>query len=65
MEVVIAHWEDMWEGKYANPRYRCSACKGKALWQSKQDLLGKWIDVQALTPFCPHCGAKMEGEHYV
>ena len=58
--IIHAHWEDMWGGKYANPRYVCSACNGKALWTQEQDALLTWHDVQALTPFCPHCGAEMD-----
>ena len=60
VEVVHAHWEDMWGGKYANPRYQCSACKEKALWKNEQDELLSWHEVQALTDYCPHCGAIMD-----
>lgn len=60
MEVIHAHWEDMWGGLYANPRYRCSACKGKALFKLEIDCLGSWKEVQALTDYCPHCGARMD-----
>lgn len=60
MDVKYAKWEDMFGGKYSNPRYRCSVCKGKALYDFERDLLGNWKEVQALTPFCPHCGIKME-----
>lgn len=58
--IIHAHWEDMYGGKYANPRYRCSACKEKALWKNVQDELLSWHEVQALTPYCPHCGAEMD-----
>ena len=61
VEVVHAHWEDVWGGKYANKKYRCSACRGKALYDTKQDSLGNWSAEQELTPICPHCGAKMDG----
>ena len=61
VEVVHGRWEDMWGGKYANPRYRCSVCKEKALYKSERDLLGNWKDVQALTPNCPYCMAKLDG----
>lgn len=60
VEVVHAHWEDMWGGKYANPRYVCSACKEKSLYRDERDVLGNWHQVQALTVFCPHCGAQMD-----
>ncbi len=55
-------WEDEYGGKYANPRYRCSVCKEKALYKMKLDHLGIWHEVQALTPSCPYCGAKMRKE---
>lgn len=61
VEVVHGRWEDMWDGKYANPRYRCSVCKEKANYKSVQDELLSWHDVQVLTPYCPYCGAKMDG----
>lgn len=61
VEVVHGRWEDMWDGKYANPRYRCSVCKEKALYKSVQDALLSWKDVQVLTPICPFCGAMLKG----
>ncbi len=61
VEVVHGRWEDMWGGKYANPRYRCSVCKEKANYKSVQDELLSWHDVQVLTPYCPYCMAKLEG----
>lgn len=61
VEVVHGRWEDMWGGKYANPRYRCSVCKEKALYKSVQDELLSWHDVQVLTPYCPYCMAKLDG----
>lgn len=60
-EVVHGRWEDMWDGKYANPRYRCSVCKEKANYKSVQDELLSWHDVQVLTPYCPYCLAKLDG----
>lgn len=60
--VVHAHWEDMYGGKYANPRYRCSACKEKALYRFKKNGLDQWEEVQSLTPKCSHCGAHMDEE---
>ena len=62
VEVVHGRWEDEHGGKYANPRYRCSACKERALYKFELDLLFNWKEVQALTPICPHCGAKMDGD---
>ena len=62
VEVVHGRWEDVWGGKYANKKYRCSVCRGKALYDTKQDSLGSWSAEQELTPICPHCGAKMDGD---
>lgn len=58
-EVVHGQWEDIYNGKYANPRYRCSICKEKALYKFELDDLHNYKEVQALTPNCSHCGAKM------
>ena len=62
--VPVAHgrWEDEHGGKYANPRYRCSICKERALYKFERDLLDNWKGVQALTNYCPNCGAKMDGD---
>lgn len=60
--VVHGRWEDEYGGEYVNPRYRCSVCKEKALFKFERDLLGHYREVQALTPNCPHCGAKMDLE---
>ena len=60
VEVVHGHWEDEYGGKYANPRYRCSVCKEKALFKFERDLLGNYKEVQALTPCCPYCMAKLD-----
>lgn len=60
--VVHAHWKDEYGGKYANPRYRCSACKEKALYKFELNELDQWKEVQALTQRCPNCGAHMDGE---
>ena len=62
VEVVHGRWEDMYGGKYANPRYRCSVCKEKALFKFERDVLDNWKEVQALTPNCPYCMAKLDGE---
>ena len=61
VEVVHGRWEDVWGGKYSNKKYRCSVCSGKALYDTKRDVLGNWSAEQKLTPICPYCGAKMEG----
>ena len=62
VEVVHASWIDEFGGKYANPKYICSNCTLKALYKKKLDVLGKWQTVQALTDYCPNCGAKMDGD---
>ena len=61
VEVVHGRWEDEHGGKYANPRYRCSVCKKRALYKFERDLLDNWKEVQALTPVCPYCMAKLDG----
>ena len=61
VEVVHGRWEDEYGGKYANPRYRCSVCKKRALYKFERDLLDNWKEVQALTPNCPYCMAKLDG----
>lgn len=60
--VVHAHWEDEYSGKYANPRYRCSACKAKSLYRFKKNGLDQWVEVQALEQRCHCCGAHMDEE---
>lgn len=62
VEVVHGRWEDEYGGAFSNPRYRCSVCKGRALYRHEQNCLGGWEDVQALTDYCPLCGAKMDGD---
>ena len=60
--VVHARWEDAYGGKYANPRYLCSACKARALYEFEKNSLGQWFEVQALTTRCYCCGAHMDEE---
>ena len=60
-EVVHGRWEDEYDGAFANPKYRCSVCKEKALYRHERDCLGGWHEVQALTPICPYCGAILDG----
>lgn len=62
VEVVHGRWVDEFDGKYANPKYICSHCTLKALYKKKLDVLGSWQTVQALTDYCPNCGAKMDGD---
>ena len=65
VEVVHGRWVDEFGGKYANPKYICSHCTLKALDKQKRDVLGNWQTVQALTDYCPNCGAKMAGDENV
>ena len=62
VEVVHGRWVDRYGGKYANPVYECSECKGKALYKIEIDVLGKEWVVQALSATCPNCGARMDGD---
>jgi hypothetical protein len=57
-------WIDRWKGKFANPTYECSICQKPALGRAKLSVLMSVEHVQHLSPFCPHCGAKMKGERY-
>ena len=59
IEPKTARWEDEYGGRYANPRYRCSACKAKALFHFEWDGLGHEQAVQDLSDHCHKCGAKM------
>ncbi len=58
---VEAEWVDAYGNKYANHRYQCSNCKNDALLKTEMDELLSPKTVQALTPYCPNCGAKMKG----
>lgn len=59
--VVHGAWEDAYGGEYDNPRYRCSVCKKESLFKWERSVLGNFIEVQALTPICPYCMAKLDG----
>ena len=54
-------WIDLYKGKYANPLYACSVCEKGTLLRVEGNELGQPQTVQALSPFCPNCGAKMKG----
>lgn len=60
--VVHARWEDKWGGLYSNPHYWCSECHGSALFTGHLNELSSEVWAQELTPYCPHCGAKMDKE---
>lgn len=59
--VRHGRWVDRYGNKYDNHLYECSECKGKARYRFVRDELGKEIAEQALDDYCPHCGAKMDG----
>ena len=61
-EVRHGYWKDRFENKYANHYYECSVCGGAALDGIKNNGLGNPESIQVLSDFCPHCGAKMDGE---
>ena len=54
-------WIDRYNGKYANSLYVCSVCDGRALLTTSLNELSTSTVKQILTPYCPHCGAKMKG----
>lgn len=60
-EVKHGYWEDLYKGKYDNPLYTCSECYCRALRKVEADCLGHEIIRQELSPYCPHCGATMDG----
>ena len=54
-------WIDQNNGKYSNPIYVCSQCRKGTLLRPHINELDNMEMVQALSPFCPNCGAKMKG----
>jgi predicted RNA-binding Zn-ribbon protein involved in translation (DUF1610 family) len=56
-------WKDRYENKYANHYYECSACGKPALDRTVYDELRNPRQEQVLSPYCPNCGAKMDGEN--
>ena len=57
----VGEWKDRYNGKYANSLYVCSICDGKSLLATHRNELLTPTVKQILTPYCPHCGAKMKG----
>jgi hypothetical protein len=54
-------WIDRFKGEFINPIYVCSLCgKGTLLKPHINELRNMEME-QALSPFCPNCGAKMKG----
>ena len=60
--AVYANWVDRYGGKFANPRYDCSACGQPALYAYSLDELRTEIFTQKLSERCPNCGAHMDEE---
>lgn len=54
-------WIEKYKGQFANPIYVCSICGKGTLLKPHINELGNMEMVQALSPFCPNCGAKMKG----
>lgn len=54
-------WKDRYENKYANHYYECSLCGKPALDRNVDNGLGNPRQEQALSPYCPWCGARMKG----
>ncbi len=54
-------WVDQYNGKYDNPIYVCSVCRRGTLLKPDINELGNIQMIQALSQFCPNCGAKMKG----
>ena len=62
VKVRHGEWKDRFGNKFANRHYECSACQKPALDRAKLNSLMTAYHEQYLSPFCPHCGAKMDGE---
>lgn len=60
-EVKHGEWVDKFNNKYYNQVYVCSECGEKAYIKFVLNELGNTTYTQALTPFCPTCGADMRG----
>ena len=60
--VVHGEWVDRYARRYVNPLYECSECKKPAPRKENKDVLGHWLVEQELTNYCPHCGARMDGD---
>jgi rubrerythrin len=62
VEVRHGEWKDRYKNKYANQYYECSVCGKATLDRTVNNGLGNPRLEQALSPFCPNCGAKMDAE---
>ena len=63
--VVHGRWKDRFNGKIgtSTPVYECSVCGKPALYKHcfELDLRCTMHQVRYLSPYCPNCGAKMDG----
>lgn len=62
VEVKHGEWRDRYDEKYANRLYECSLCGEVAPDGTVYDELERPLRQQILSPYCPNCGAKMDGE---
>ena len=62
VEVRHGEWRDRYGEKYANRLYECSLCEEIAPEGTVYDELDRPLRQQVLSPYCPNCGAKMNGE---
>ena len=63
VEVRHGEWKDRHENKYANHYYESSVCGSPALDRTVSGGVGCPQQEQVLSPYCPNCGAKMDGEY--
>ena len=54
-------WIDRHNGIFVNHIYMCSVCGKGTLLKPHINELDNMEMIQALSPFCPNCGAKMKG----
>lgn len=52
-------WIDRYNNDFANPIYMCSVCGKGTLLKPHINELNNMEMTQALSPYCPNCGAKM------
>lgn len=57
----VGEWIDRYNNDFANPIYMCSICGKGTLLKPHIDELNNMEMTQALSPYCPNCGAKMKG----
>lgn len=62
VEVRRGEWRDRYGEKYANRLYECSLCEEIAPEGTVYDELERPLRQQILSPYCPNCGAIMDGE---